>query len=370
MLIQAAGVVELRGSRLALTNAGSKSLTVPAADMLRKIWDRGLAAGLLDELSRIEVIKGQTGKGKRGLTAVASRRQVIADAVAECPVGRWVATNELFRYMRAVGHQFEVTRDPWRLYIGSPEYGSFGYDGYGGWNILQARYALCVLFEYAATLGIVDVAYAPPMGARPDFHNMWGTDGLEYLSRYDGLTFVRLTPLGAYILGWAKSYESPAPEKRAVFTLLTNLDVVATGEGLTFADRIVLERYAQQTADRVWRLDRDMLLAVAEQGESMADVRAFLTARTAIPLPPALIGLLEDVADRARRLVDRGAMRVIDCADPALVLRLVNDRATRALCIAAGEDRLLVPAGSEQAFRRAVRKLGYAVPFADQRRAA
>ena len=55
-------------------------------------------------------------------------------------------------------------------------------------------------------------------------------------------------------------------------------------------------------------------------------------------------------------------MRVIDCADPALVLRLVNDRTTRALCIAAGENRLLVPAGSEQAFRRAVRKLGYAVP--------
>lgn len=49
--------------------------------------------------------------------------------------------------------------------------------------------------------------------------------------------------------------------------MLANLDIVATGDGLTFADRIVLERYAQRTADRVWRLDRDMLLAVAEQGE-------------------------------------------------------------------------------------------------------
>ena len=212
-----------------------------------------------------------------------------------------------------------------------PEYGSLGYDGYGGWNILQARYALCLLFEYAATLGIVDVAYVPPAGARPDFHDMSGTDDLEYLSRYDGLTFIRLTPLGAYILGCAESYEPPAREQRTVFTLLTNLDVVATGEGLTFADRIVLERYAQRTADRVWRLDRDMLLAVAEQSESMADVRAFLTARTAMPLPPALISLLDDVADRAQRFVDRGAMRVIDCADPALVLRLANDRATRAL---------------------------------------
>jgi hypothetical protein len=120
----------------------------------------------------------------------------------------------------------------------------------------------------------------------------------------------------------------------------------------------------------VWRLERDMLLAVAEQGESMADVRAFLTARTATPLPPAVISLIDDVADRTQRFIDRGAMRVIDCADPALVLRLANDRATRALCIAAGENRLLVPAGSEQAFRCALRKLGYAVPVADQRPAA
>ena len=370
MLIQAAGLAELRGSRLALSSAGSKSLAAPAANVLRKIWERWLATRLLDELSRVEVIKGQTGKGKRGLTAVAGRREVIADALAACPVGRWVAIDDLFRYMRAVGHRFEVTRDPWRLYIVDPQYGSLGYDGYGGWNILQARYALCLLFEYAATLGIADVAYVPPAGARPDFDDMWGTDDLEYLSRYDGLTFVRLTPLGAYILGWAESYEPPALEHRAAFTVLANLDLVATGDGLTFADRIVLERYAQRTADRVWRLDRDMLLAVAEQGESMTEVRAFLAARTATPLPPTVISLIDDVADRTERFVDRGAMRVIDCADPALVLRLANDAATRGLCIAAGENRLLVPTGSEQAFRRAVRKLGYAVPVADQRRAA
>ena len=63
-------------------------------------------------------------------------------ALAECPVGRWVCTDELFRYMRAAGHEFEVTRDSWSLYICDPQYGSLGYDGYGDWHILQARYAL------------------------------------------------------------------------------------------------------------------------------------------------------------------------------------------------------------------------------------
>jgi hypothetical protein len=246
------------------------------------------------------------------------------------------------------------------------QYGSLGYDGYGGWHILQARYALCLLFEYAATLGLIDVAYVPPDGARPDYHDMWGTDDLTFLSRYDGLTYIRVTPLGAYALGSAPDYEPPALEHRGVFSVLSNLDVVATGEDLTFADRVVLDRYAAQTADRVWRLDRGQLLAAAEAGESIDDVRAFLVARTATPLPPTVISLLDDVADRARRFVDRGAMRVIECADPALVLQLANDARTRRLCIAASEHLLLVPTDSDQAFRRAVRKLGYAVSVAEQ----
>jgi hypothetical protein len=115
----------------------------------------------------VEAIRGQTGKGKRGLTAVADRSEAVADALADCPPGRWVALDELFRYMRAAGHRFEVTRNAWTLYIGEAGYGSLGYDGCGAWTILQARYALCLLFEYAATLGLIDVAYVPPAGARP-----------------------------------------------------------------------------------------------------------------------------------------------------------------------------------------------------------
>jgi len=97
MLIQAAGLAQLQGSRLGLTRAGVRALTAPAAEVNRTVWDRWLGTKLLDELSRIDVIKGQTGKGKRGLTAAPARRQAIADALAECPIARWVDVDELFR---------------------------------------------------------------------------------------------------------------------------------------------------------------------------------------------------------------------------------------------------------------------------------
>jgi len=37
-----------------------------------------------------------------------------------------------------------------------------------------------------------------PAGARPDFRNMWGADGLAYLSRYDGLSYVRRSRVGVH----------------------------------------------------------------------------------------------------------------------------------------------------------------------------
>jgi hypothetical protein len=55
------------------------------------------------------------------------------------------------------------------------------YDGSEG--ILVERYMLCLLFEYAATLGLVDVAFIPPAGARRDYHKLWGTDDLLFFSR-------------------------------------------------------------------------------------------------------------------------------------------------------------------------------------------
>ncbi|MGH3674919.1 MAG: hypothetical protein ACRDU5_04125, partial [Mycobacterium sp.] len=49
-----------------------------------------------------------------------------------------------------------------------------------------------MLFEYAATLGLIDVTYTDPADARDDFRDNWGADDLDYLSRYDGLRAIRI----------------------------------------------------------------------------------------------------------------------------------------------------------------------------------
>lgn len=362
LLVQAAGLAELNGKRLALTKAGRKALSSPAAETLRMCWQRWLKSKLLDELRRIDVIKGQTGKGARGLTATAGRRTVIADALKECPVGRWVRADEFFRYMRAAGFDFEVTHDPWELYIEEQEYGSLGYEGFGKWSILQGRYALCFLFEYAATLGVIDVAYVPPDGARQDFTDLWGADDYEFFSRYDGLLYLRLTPLGEYCLGLTDKYVPSAVTARSTISVLPSLKVNVTGEPLLPEEMLLLETYAERESESSWRLDRARTMAALENGHQISELREFLQARDEQPLPETVEKFLADAEHNAGRLRDLGPSALIECADAALAETIAQHEKTKLLCLRAGEKHLVVSAADEEKFRQMLHNLGYCLP--------
>ena len=363
LLVQAGGLASLGGKALQLSKTGQKALNEPVEKTIAQIWRRWQKTTLIDELRRIDCIKGQTGKGKRGLTAVAGRRAAIHQALQHCPTGRWIAVNDLFRQMRATGADFEVTRDPWNLYISEPGYGNLG-ENYHGWKLLQARYALCLLFEYAATLGLLDVAYIPPHDARPDYRDNWSIDDLPFLSRYDGLLYFRINPLGAYCLGLADRYQPIAPEVSStpVLRVLPNLEIVAIGTSLEPADTMLLDSYATKTSDAVWKLDQIRLLEALEEGHDITVLAELLVSLSGQPLPETVEHFLEDMTRRARSLKTTGTARLVECADAVLATLIANDSRTRPFCLLAGERHLAVATESETRFRSALRKLGYSLP--------
>lgn len=361
LILQSAGLANLSGTKLQLTPAGRKALTSPPHEVIRTVWKRWLKTTLLDEFNRIQPIKGQTGKGKRGMTAVAGRRAPIVEALQVCPPDQWIAFDEFSRFMRASDHTFEVTRDEWSLYISEPHYGSLGYEGFADWNILQGRYMMVFLFEYAATMGLIDVAYIHPSDAREDYGRLWGTDDLDCLSRYDGLLYIRINALGAWCLGLAEEYVPSPIEVSQALKILPNLDVVAT-ESLPPGDVLFLELFAEQTSDVVWKIQPSKLLKALEEGHSVSDIRAFLSAKSGGRLPDNVAVFFEDIAERASCLTDRGPARLIEAADPALAQLIAHDSRLGSLCILAGERTIVVPTEDERAFRRALRDLGYALP--------
>lgn len=363
MLLQAGKLVELNGKRLVLTKAGQKALNEPSEKTLQTLWKQWLKTTFLDELRRIDSIKGQTGKARRSLTAVAGRRTVIVNALKDCPIDRWVELPAFLRYMIAAGYDFAVSRNPENLSLES--YGSLYYNS---WIFLEARYILCFLFEYIATLGLIDVAYLHPdegflILPISDYHE--GT-----FSRYDGLAYFRLTRLGAYLLGLSDRYQPAAPPAKQILRVLPNLEVVAVSE-LSHADRLLLNSFLVSVSDVVWKLDQAKLLDAIAQGRTVQELQDWLTASSGESLPQPVTQLLADMQTRTTSLQDLGIARLIHCADAALAIQIASDSRTRAYCFLADQPKaisageacyLVVPAETETRFRNGLKKLGYSLP--------
>ncbi len=362
LLLQAGGLAVQVSGRLTLTPAGVKALSSAPADVLRGLWRRWLKTTLLDEFSRIDEIKGQNSKG-RVMTAVAPRRAAIDEALRACPVGRWIDIDDFSRFMQASDRMFQVTHDPWKLYIASREYGSLGYDGSSGWFILQGRYIAALLLEYAATLGIIDVAYFDPDGATDDFSDLWGTDDLAYLSRYDGLSDFRLTPLGAYILGIESTYQPAAIVSNVSLSVMPSLLVNVVRGELSTEEVLLLESWAVPVQAGSWRLDREKALAAIEKGHDIAALQSFLESRDEMPLPDAVESFIRHCLRNGKALKLLGSAQLIECRDEDTATAIASHKETAELCLRAGPKKLVVRSEHLEKFRDRVRILGFGMPL-------
>ncbi|AUB81620.1 hypothetical protein [Candidatus Thiodictyon syntrophicum] len=356
LLLQAGGLAKQEGGKLTLTPRGNKALSQPLAQIVPHLFERWQLKGAPDELRRVDLIKGQTAKGAR-MSAPAERRQVIAAALRDCPVGLWIDIDEFFRYMQARGHSFAVTDNPWGLYLCDPQYGSLG----RGFAILEARYCLAYLFEYLATLGMIDVAYTLPYFARADYSGAWGTDEFQFLSRYDGLRFIRINPLGAFCLGLATDYRPAVQERRPLFTIgpdlgLTLLRAPEPGE------RLLLERVGKPSSADLWVLEPDAVLSNSADPAERDRIRDFIESAADAALPPQVRHLLDSVGERAGALADAGPARLIRCRDPAIAAMLASDPVTAPHCTRAGERLICVLEPKLAAFRKGLAKLGFVFP--------
>ncbi len=361
MLLQASGLAVRTAGRLTLSPAGVKALSVPPADVIRGIWRKWQKSTLLDEFSRIDEIKGQNAKG-RVMTAVAPRRAAIEEALQDCPVGRWVAFDDFSRFMRASDRVFAVTHDSWKLYLGDRQYGSLGYEGFGGWNILQDRYMSAVLFEYAATLGMVDVAFMNPVGASDDFRGLWGADDLTFLSRYDGITHFRLTPLGAYVLGLEATHKSVAIPSNVAVSVMPSLLVNVVRGCLGPEESLLMDNWAELIQPGSWRLDREKALAAIEKGHDIAELQRFLETRDDMPLPEPVESFFRQCERNGKALKVAGSAVLIECRDTETAEAIGHHKETGSLCLRAGPKGLVVRSDNLDKFRERVRLLGFGMP--------
>ena len=361
ILLQAAGLAQINGKKLGLSKAGLKALANPAAATLRTIWEKWVKTKLLDEFSRIDNIKGQKSSG-RVMTAPANRREIIHDALLQCPPGEWICVDEWSRFMQADGYEFSVAHDVWKLYLCELRYGCIGMNhGVPRWNMLELRYLLCLLFEYCAPLGMVELAYITPHEARDDFSRHWGADDMAFLSRYDGLMYFRVTALGDYCLGAVEQYQPQAKSSLLRLKVEGSLQVTIT-EGQANADEVfMLENWATQESGTTWRLDRQKSMLALERGFDGQQLIDFLQARDEQPLPQQVEVFVRTNQKQGQALRLVGTSLLLECADGHIARKIASHPDSKGLCLLAGERHLVVRCEHESRFRDVVHMQGWGI---------
>lgn len=361
LLLQAAGFVSLHDTKLAVGPKGRETLNgrIEKHKAIQLLWNAWLSKAMVDEFSRIESIKGQNSKG-RPLTAVKERRKVIYDTLRDCPSGTWIEVTELGRHMQAEGIWFEVSRDPSRLYFSESHYGSLGHIGMDEWRLLQHRYIQALLMEYAATLGLVDIAYVKPEDAEPDFHSYWGTDDLEFVSRYDGLLLFRINSLGEYALGRTETYTSTARDAEPYLLVQSNMSIVLKNpDAMPPGDRLYLATIATSVSPFEWRISPQLVRDALSKGEHLAKIAGFLQSRCASPLPRSIQALLGEAEASCIPIVQAGKASLLTCSDKRLIAAVGNDVVLKKISAFVDNDRFMIYPNKDDLFYRRLRDIGY-----------
>ena len=234
--------------------------------------------------------------------------------------------------------------------------------------MVTGSYLRATLLEYVATLGLVEIAYTRAEDTPHDFGSLYYLDG-EPLSRYDGLLAMRLTNLGAYVLGLADQYTPPALVSESgapLLRVLPNLDLVITDAArIAPNERSLLERIAAPQSQDVYRLNREQLLEAANSGLDLAQIKQFLAAKSGqaeAEFPQIVRVFFEDLEKRLGALRELGTMLVLAGDDQYVLTELANNPALRSqIQLGTFGDRvvLLIPDQHEASVRKQLKKLGY-----------
>lgn len=361
VLIQQCEWAKPRAGILVLTDSGKILLNGPDIALYKGGVEAFLSNDDFDEFNRIEHIRGQSGRAKRYMTSPSERKIPIIDSIFEWPANQWLSMEEAYRFAFASGNDFTVTEQPLHLYFSEYQYGHFG-DIKGE---LERQYLRALLMESLATLGLVDIGYVFPHHLWPELGDRWGKDEMSFCGRYDGLLYVRLNGLGAFVFDLSDTWTPPATAEgpRNLFAILPNHEIAVTQSKKLSPDEIAgLEICAVPKSDYVWELSPYQILTYFESGGSMEEITTFLRSNSSTGIPDTVDVFLRDVAEKVSAVKEGEEALLFTVKDEATAALIASDSDAQKYCFLAGANRLVVPKKNQRAFRSALKKLGYVIP--------
>lgn len=358
LLLQGGGLAKMNGSFLKLSPAGRKALKNDLPGGLQTVWRKWEKTKIIDEFSRVTAIKGQRSNRGRAMTTPVKRRPAINKLLKDLQPGKWISIDEFARLIQSKAeYSFAMTNYDWKLYIVDQHYGNLDYCD--TWLLVNLRYILVYLFEYCATLGLIDVAYQSPYEARQeDYRDCWGADELDYLCHCDGLKYIRINTLGAFVMGHDDEYSAENSDDDDLLSFEATELIIQDPANIPPGQEMFFEKIAERTEVDRWRLSVSSLITAIRGGDKLSEIKKMLTSSSTKEFSQEMQKLFMEVEHRSTAFIDAGKTILIECSSEARKQALTNKK-FKDLCLPVGEKYLIGAPGKEQKFLKALEAAGF-----------
>ncbi|MBC9785347.1 helicase-associated domain-containing protein [Heliobacterium chlorum] len=307
------GIWNIIGDRFVPGHRSGEFLQASRVDRCKMLLKEYIASADIDELSRIPEVKVQTERDPK----YSSCRRLICDHLAHCPVDQWVHIDEFLKYIKRsdalflerVTGEIESYADYERMYLGRSQ----------NWRQLEGRFVEIVCLEYLCTMGIIDTAIRFSSG---------GTYGEVDTIEVD---YIRLTPLGAYVLGAADSYEEPKLEEDSGFIVQPNFEILLSEGAMKETHELFLDQVAEKLSDHpacLYKLSFKSAASALDQGIPIREVIEYLQDWSSKEVPQNVLHTLEEWSQSSQKIRIRKAI-ILETDDPYVLEELKSYKSLR-----------------------------------------
>lgn len=311
----------------------------------------------------VEELLGHLGSARREGVPRGSEASAIAAFYAKFPTGKWVSWPNIRRYHllrdlspnllidRGAGIRVRLDRDEdtWSdsAYIGAGnEFSFIGEPLLKGFAFLLAAF------------GMAEIAFGLPL------NDAWQRPGLTFLTPFDGLQFVRLTPLGEFVLGRRATFDLSAQAPARAAIALDGDRLLATCPSLDPLTALALNQFMEQLSPGLYRMTHKSLLGGCLSRKDLeARLRLFRRVVCARP-PPVWERFFEQTLARITPLEpepERVVLRIN--SDEALRHLFATDTVLRELALRVEGLRVAVNRCDLKKMAKRLEHLGYLCPL-------
>lgn len=292
---------------------------------------------------------------------IGKKESELLALLGELPTGRWVSVDNIRQYMKYRLYEIApVTEHLARNYLYFPDeegqssrYFEHNYITPGIYDQAIAQPYLNASFFLFAAFGLCDLAYS-----EPDMNEL----GKTAYSSWDGLAYVRRTPLGDYACDLSKDYDASSLAGAARITLSPDTLLIAGAEDDAGVSG-VLEPYAASMGGNRFRTDAQIFLKNIRSKKELESKIILFKQLVGGALPPNWEAFFQDIIHKIDpfELAPDMTLLKIPPDNKELIRLIAQDPVIKTLIIKAEGYLVLVPKGNFAPLKRRLQEFGYLV---------